>query len=216
MEQQMRHDLVFQEILNLSNKYSNELNNQINERIEKMKNDDNSHFLIYRVLGITDQEGNLIDIYQNKGRFLYKYAGSFLEESAFICFRHKFNSAKKTRIPNIYGTRPKTFEIDCLVGTDAHEIKWRDATTDGDHITKEHTRVQAIKNHGYTPIRVMFYYSQREQAKRIQETLRTLYDGVGGKYFYGEQAWDYIHEYTDINLLNILNEIAEIKCNGAK
>lgn len=168
MEQQMRHDLVFQEILNLSNKYSNELNNQINERIEKMKNDDNSHFLIYRVLGITDQEGNLIDIYQNKGRFLYKYAGSFLEESAFICFRHKFNSAKKTRIPNIYGTRPKTFEIDCLVGTDAHEIKWRDATTDGDHITKEHTRVQAIKNHGYTPIRVMFYYPQREQAKRIQ------------------------------------------------
>ena len=55
MEQQMRHDLVFQEILNLSNKYSNELNNQINERIEEMKNDDNSHFLIYRVLGITDQ-----------------------------------------------------------------------------------------------------------------------------------------------------------------
>ncbi|MDY2889982.1 MAG: ApaLI family restriction endonuclease, partial [Succinivibrio sp.] len=79
----MRHDLVFQEILNLSNKYSNELNNQINERIEEMKNDDNSHFLIYRVLGITDQEGNLIDIYQNKGRVLYKYAGSFLEESAF-------------------------------------------------------------------------------------------------------------------------------------
>ena len=71
-------------------------------------------------------------------------------------------------------------------------------------------------NHGYTPIRVMFYYPQREQAKRIQETLITLYDGVGGKYFYGEQAWDYIHEYTDINLLNILNEIAEIKCNGAK
>ena len=62
----------------------------------------------------------------------------------------------------------------------------------------------------------MFYYPQREQAKRIQETLRTLYDGVGGKYFYGEQAWDYIHEYTYINLLNILNEIAEIKCNGAK
>ncbi len=210
----MFQDTVFTEILDLSNKYSTELNKQISTRLNEMRNDDNSHFLIYRVLGITDQEGHLIDIYQNKGRFLYKYAGSFLEEAAFVCFKHKFNNAKKIRVPNTFGLRPKTFEIDCLVDNYAHEIKWRDATTDGDHITKEHTRVQAIKMHGFIPIRVMFYYPQREQAQRIQETLKTLYDGVGGKYYYGEQAWNYIHEYTDINLLNILIQIAEIKCNG--
>ncbi|CAM2929495.1 Restriction endonuclease R XbaI [Helicobacter felis] len=53
-----------------------------------------------------------------------------------------------------------------------NEIKWRDATTDGDHITKEHTRVKAIKQKGYKPIRVMFYYPQRAQAKKSKKRLK--------------------------------------------
>ena len=57
----------------------------------------------------------------------------------------------------------------------------------------------------------MFYYPQREQAKRIQETLKAVYQGVGGKYYYGEHAWDYIHKYTGVNLLKILSEIAILK-----
>ena len=55
------------------------------------------------------------------------------------------------------GSRSKTFGIDCLANEFAHEIKWRDATTDGGHITKEHTRVKVIQAKGYIPIRVMFY-----------------------------------------------------------
>ena len=39
--------------------------------------------------------------------------------------------------------------IDFLNGTDAIEVKWRDATTDGDHITKEQTRVKVIHEKGY-------------------------------------------------------------------
>ncbi len=78
--------------------------------------------------------------------------------AAKLCFKSAFPDAGALRIENTQGHRPKTFEIDCLVGTDALEIKWRDATTDGDHITKEHTRIQAISSAGYTPIRVMFYY----------------------------------------------------------
>ena len=35
-----------------------------------MKADDKSHYLIYKVLKVTLEEGELIDIYQNKGRFL--------------------------------------------------------------------------------------------------------------------------------------------------
>ena len=62
--------------------------------------------------------------------------------------------------------------MDCLVGKDALEIKWRDATTDGDHITKEHTRIQAVRDAGYKPVRVMFYYPNRDQAIRIQQTLK--------------------------------------------
>ena len=109
------------------------------------------------------------------------------------------------------GQRPKTYDIDCLVNKDAHEIKWRDATTDGDHITKEHTRIKVISKAGYTPIRVMFFYPNRKQAQRIQETLKTLYHGIGGKYYYGDSAWEYIKNYTDIDLKAIFEEIADDK-----
>ena len=200
---------VYKIIKELSNRYAKELKKQVNSRVEEMKSDDNSHYLIYRVLGVSDKEGNLIDLYQNKGRFLYKYAGTFLEEAALICFKYKYPDAEKIKIPNFLGTRPKTFEIDCLVGTDAHEIKWRDATTDGDHITKEHTRVKAIQKKGFKPIRVMFYYPQRIQAQRIQEALETLYKGIGGEYYYGDSAWSYIKDYTDIDLKEILEIIAD-------
>ena len=64
-------------IIELADNYSENLRKKIDERIAEMEEDDNSHYLIYRVLGITSKEGNLINIYQNKGRFLYKYAGSF-------------------------------------------------------------------------------------------------------------------------------------------
>ena len=199
---------VYDKIELLADKYAEKLQKQVDSRIEEMKNDDNSHYLIYRVLGVSDEEGNLIDLYQNKGRFLYKYAGDFLEEAAMICMKYKYPDATKVKILNTLGSRPKTFEIDCLVNRDAHEIKWRDATTDGDHITKEHTRVKAIDAKGYVPIRVMFYYPQRAQAIRIQETLETLYKGIGGKYYYGDSAWQYIKGYTGIDLLEILEEIA--------
>lgn len=199
---------VYKKIKALADKYADDLKHQVDLRVEEMKHDDTSHYLLYRVLGVTDEEGNLIDLYQNKGRFLYKYAGAFLEEAATICMKHKFPDSAKTKIPNTLGQRPKTFEIDCLVGTLAHEIKWRDAITDGDHITKEHTRVKVIQQKGYTPIRVMFYYPQRAQAIRIQETLETLYNGIGGKYYYGDTAWKYIKDFTGIDLLEILETIA--------
>ncbi|NBI16948.1 ApaLI family restriction endonuclease [Neglecta sp. X4] len=199
---------VFMAIKRLADKYATELKKQVDIREKEMEDDDTSHYLLYRVLGVTNDEGHLIDLYQNKGRFLYKYAGAFLEEAAITCIKHKFPDSAKVKIPNTLGNRPKTFEIDCLVGNAAHEIKWRDATTDGDHITKEHTRVKVIREKGYTPVRVMFYYPQRTQAIRIQETLETLYQGIGGKYFYGDSAWQYIHELTGIDLLEILEKIA--------
>jgi len=144
-----------------------------------------------------------------KGVFLYKYAGSFLEEAAFVCLKNKYPHAKKERILNTIGQKPKMFEIDCLIGKDAMEIKWRDATTDGDHITKEHTRIQAIKAHGFRPVRIMFYYPNREQAIRIQETLKTTYNGVGGLYYSGDMAWSYLKERTDIDLYKILEELVD-------
>ena len=48
------------------------------------------HYLLYQVLGISDEEGRLIDVYQSKGRFLYNYAGRFLEAAAKRCFVERF------------------------------------------------------------------------------------------------------------------------------
>jgi hypothetical protein len=156
----------------LARKYAHRLKKVIDERIEEMKGDDRSHFLIYQVLGAGNEEGRLVDEYQNKGRFLYKYAGSFLEEAAKLCFLERFPDSGSARIPNTQGRRPKTFEIDCLVASDAIEIKWRDATTDGDHITKEHTRIRAIVDAGHTPIRVMFYYPTEPRRSRFSRRWR--------------------------------------------
>jgi hypothetical protein len=142
--------VVEQAIREIAANYRLDLERKICARIEEMKEDDASHFLIYRVLGIPTEEGQLIDIYQNKGRFLYNAAGRFLEEATKLCFLAKYSDSGSIRIPNTRGSRPKTFEIDCLVGLDAIEIKWRDATTDGDHITKEHTRISTIADAGYT------------------------------------------------------------------
>src|SRR5262249_31882953 len=160
-------------------RYAQDLQTKMAARAVDMERDDLAHYMIYQVLGVSDEEGRLIDLYQNKGRFLYQYAGAFLERAAKLCFMERFPDSSAVRIPNPYGQRPKTFEIDLLVeNRDALEIKWRDATTDGDHITKEHTRLRAIADAGYKPVRIMFYYPNRAQAIRIQETLETLYAGV--------------------------------------
>lgn len=201
---------IEQTIRDLALKDSIRLLEVIKKREREMLSDDVSHYLIYRVLGIPHGEGKQIDLYQNKGRFLYKYAGSFLEKATTECFKYAFpDSEINERIPNTNGLRPRTFEIDCRVGNDALEIKWRDATTDGDHITKEHTRIQVIADKGYIPIRVMFYYPNRDQAKRIQRTLETLYKGIGGHYYYGDGAWEYVRERTGVDLKAIFEKIAD-------
>ena len=200
---------IEQEIRELAARHLSGLQRKISDRIEEMKQDGTSHFLIYRILGVSVEEGQLIDVYQNKGRFLYNTAGRFLEEATKLCFRAKFSDSGRLRIPNTRGSRPRRFEIDCLVGLDAIEIKWRDATTDGDHITKEHTRIATIADAGYIPIRVMYYYPNRSQAIRIQETLATLYAGLGGQYHYGDSAWDYVNKRTEIDLKAILELLAD-------
>jgi ApaLI-like restriction endonuclease len=199
---------IQQSIKELALDYSNRLLSAIETRTQEMLSDEVSHYLIYRVLGISHVEGQQIDLYQNKGRFLYKYAGSFLEQATKKCFESAFPDSGSIRIPNTRGQKPKTFEIDCLVDNDALEIKWKDATTDGDHITKEHTRIQVIADAGHIPIRVMFYYPNRQQAMRIQQTLETLYQGIGGHYYYGDAAWAYVHKRTGVDLKSILETIA--------
>lgn len=55
----------------------------------------------------------------------------------------------------------------------------------------------------------MFYYPNRAQAVRIQQTLETLYKGVNGQYYYGEAAWKSMKKRTGVNLLGILKKLAQ-------
>lgn len=149
-------------------RYREDLQKKIKERKNEMKEDDNAHYIVYNALGFTSEEGYQIDYQQNVGRFLYKYAGSLLEELAIKCLKDAFPEAKeKIKLLNTIDKSPKTVEIDCLVGKKAYEIKWKDATTDGDHIKKEQKRVQIIRDAGYIPIRIMFFEPNREQAVKI-------------------------------------------------
>ena len=109
-------DELLYQIRNLADTYATNLRNQIAQRKEAMKRDDTSHYLIYSVLGISITEGQLVDEYQNIGRFLYKYAGSFLEEATTRCLLHKYPSGEKTKVLNTIGQKPKFFEIDFLQG----------------------------------------------------------------------------------------------------
>ena len=54
----------------------------------------------------------------------------------------------------------------------------------------------------------MFYYPNREQAIRIQAALKTLYHGIGGEYYAGDEAWAYVRTKTGVDLYGILNSIA--------
>lgn len=57
----------------------------------------------------------------------------------------------------------------------------------------------------------MFYYPNRTQAIHIQETLKTIYAGVGGEYYFCKEAWEVINQKTDVDLLSILKKIADQK-----
>lgn len=186
------------------------LQKKIKDRELEMQEDSTEHYIVYHALGFTSEEGYQIDYQQNVGRLLYRYAGSMLEELAIQCFQLAHpDSQKKVKLPNMLDYSPKTIEIDCLVGNKAYEIKWKDATTDGDHIKKEYKRVRIIKEAGYTPIRIMFFIPNRRQAISAQAKLRHFYEEIGGEYYAGEDAWNYMEKETGINLKNLLESLKE-------
>lgn len=194
-------------LLKIILRYREELQKKIKEREVEMKSDNNDHYVLYNALGFTSDEGYQIDYQQNVGRFLYKYAGSLIEELAIGCFKLAHpNAQEKVKLINTIDQSPKTVEIDCLIDNRAIELKWKDATTDGDHIKKEHKRVKIIKDAGYTPIRVMFYEPNRNQAIHIQAKLKELYHDVGGEYYSGDEAWEYLKKDTGIDLKDILEK----------
>lgn len=197
-----------EKLLNIVLKYREELQKKIKHREIEMQRDNTDHYLVYNALGFTNEEGYQIDYQQNVGRFLYKYAGSMLEELAIQCFKLAYpDSQQKVKLLNTIDSNPKTVEVDCLVGNRAYEIKWKDATTDGDHVKKEQKRVRIIKEAGYIPIRIMFFEPNRTQAISIQAKLKNLYEEIDGEYYAGEDAWNYMQRVTGINLKKLFQNL---------
>ncbi len=191
-------------------KYREKLQEKIKTREIEMQKDNTDHYMIYHALGFTRKEGYQIDYQQNVGRFLYKYAGSMLEELAIKCFSLAYpNSKQKVILTNSIDNSPKTIEIDCLANNKAYEIKWKDATTDGDHINKELKRLKIIKEAGYMPVRIMFFMPNRLQAISIQTRIKIAYEKMGGEYYAGNAAWEYIKKETGINLKDLFENFKE-------
>jgi hypothetical protein len=71
--------------------------------------------------------------------------------------------------------------------------------------------MQSVGDAGYRPVRVMFYYPNRDQAIRIQKALASLYRSVKGQYHHGDAAWAYVKRRTGVDLLGILQELAAEK-----
>lgn len=194
-----------EQLVEIIMKYREKLQKKIRERKAEMEADHNDHYMLYNALGFTGDEGYQIDFQQNVGRFLYKYAGSLIEELAIKCFKIAHPDAQeKVRLKNTIDQSPKTIEIDCLIGNRAIELKWKDATTDGDHIKKEHKRVKIIREAGYIPVRIMFFEPNRNQAIRIQAKLKDLYQELGGEYYSGDSAWEYLKNDTGIDLRSVI------------
>jgi hypothetical protein len=172
---------------------------QIAKRKLELNEDDRSHHFLYRVAGVPGEECDKIDYYQNVGRFVFKYVGALVEETTKLLLMAAGKGGPKT-ITNTRSSSPKTFQIDCCTADQlAHEIKWRDATTDGDHRTKERTKVLSIVDAGLIPVRVAFYLPNRLQALKIQQEVIALYL-THGKAYVGPEAWAYVEAYTGVDL----------------
>ena len=159
------------------------------------------------MLGIEPNECPEIDLYQNIGRFVYKYAGALLEDATSLLLSEGDNDGPLI-IENTVSSNPVRFHIDCFTEADniAHEIKWRDATTDGDHIKKEHNKIKSIVDAGHVPVRVMFYLPVRAQARKIQARIIAEFEREGAAYV-GEDAWTYVENRSGVNLRRLLREL---------
>lgn len=190
------------------------LNKKIENRVSKIKEEDPDYYELVNLFGYSDEEAEDIDIKHNIGRFLFANLGRLLEELSNTLLKNA-KGGKELKITNPADSPPEKFQIDCVVDSDnkAHEIKWRDATTDGDHVKKEENKISAIENLGYIPVRVMFYRPKRKQAQRICDKVARLYRSEGEAYI-GDDAWEYIENYTSFDLRHfMINELPEIEKN---
>ena len=93
---------IYEKIHSLAEKYSKNLRQKMDERVVEMKKDDNSHYLLYRVLGIATEEGRLIDEYQNMwGDFFTNMQDRSWKKLQFCALKKSFLKHRKKSVSQI-------------------------------------------------------------------------------------------------------------------
>lgn len=198
----MSHPDVNERIANILGHHAAEVRRRFAEVRERMDTADRDYSRVYRALGLDDATGRDLDERHLEARFVYNHAGVMIEKVAIECVMSRHAARKKVLVDNVASARPIKFEIDVVVERDGIEIKWKDATTDGDHVTKEKHRVASIKEAGYRPIRLMFFEPSAPQSKKIQDRLSEEYAKIGGEFHRGLAAFDFIRRYTGVDMLS--------------
>ena len=176
---------------------------QIKKRMEKVRKEIPEYYEIMELYGFGKDDCMELDVYHNTSRLTFRSLGKLLEDLTTTVFSHtKGGNPLTLNNPN---PPPTTFYIDWVIPNEnrVYEIKWRDATTDGDHVRKEEAKISAISSSGYKPIRVMYYRPTRAQAKAICDRVTALYEKHGEAYI-GKDAWNHIKIYTGFDLRNFV------------
>ena len=164
---------------------------------------DNQHHQIYELF-YSKEQIKLMEQYHNMARILTANAGRIFD--SIVKFVITDVEGGQTEFWDNPNSNPKSFEIDVVNNKKiAYEIKWRDAGTDGDHKSKEFRKVDLIKSKGYKPIRLTFFLPELERSAKAQKDIIDYYSTNGLSYT-GDEAFKYINNLANIDLLKIIKE----------
>lgn len=184
----------------------------VQRRRADLLQDANGHRMMTGALGVPDASLGSLDAAHNEARLLYRHCGNLAQTICGICFAAAFPGSGPRMIGNpVEGAKPRRYEIDWLMPTmEALEFKWRDATTDGDHVRKERARLSAVRKAGFVPVRIMLFQPERKAARKIQAALSMAYEAEGGVYLAGPEAFGFVHRRTGIDLASCLMEAGRL------
>jgi hypothetical protein len=199
----------------LVQKQREETAQKIEEREAEMQQDDTDHYLLFRVFGFDGRQAHTLDFHQNVSRILYRRMGDLMEGVSLTVLGETHEGEKRlvprTEAAKNTSTKKETYEIDFLSQADgrAHEIKWRDSTTDGKHVAGEILKAKRFHSLGYLPVRVMYFTPQRDTSRSAMERINAAYHDLDGEVHVGEQAFAYMRHYTGFNVWQYINRVAQ-------
>lgn len=184
-----------------------EMHKELEEVLQSAGNN-NSHYTVYSLFGIPEQDGKAMDLSREKRKIIYKYINLFIKDIVTLCFEKKGDKlTKDTLVKNSVNDIPLSFPIDFIWKNFAINIKWVHLNNDKIHLKKEHAKIQSIKSAGLSPIRLLLFYNESKYFMETRNAYVDICQGAESKCLIGKDAWDFIHKKTGIDLLNILKEI---------